>query len=86
MLARRAGQPPDLGCHAVSTARALKAEPKCARKKWPGGVWDKIWTKLKTARPPLWSMISHLLTVKEWTVSGQPGSGVFGLPEAVTRR
>jgi hypothetical protein len=70
MLARGAGQPPDLGCQAVSTARALKAETKRARKKWPGGVWDKIWTKLKTARPPLWSMISHLLTVKgmdgEW--------------------
>jgi hypothetical protein len=32
--------------------------------------------------PLLWSIIGHLVTVKEWTVTGQAGGGMLGFPQA----
>ena len=80
MFQRGPNQGPDLGCQAASKARALKEETKRAKKRWPGRVWDEIWDKLKTILPRIWSMISRLLAVKEWTVSGQAGD-LFGLAQ-----
>lgn len=80
MLQRGPGQGPDLGWQAASTAKALKEETRRERKKLPGRVWDRIWDELKRVLPRIWSMISHLLTVKEWTISGQAGT-VFGLAQ-----
>ena len=65
----------------MSKSQALKAETKLARKRWPDHAWDKIWDKLKTVLPRIWSMISHLLAVEEWKVSGQAGTGMFGLAQ-----
>jgi hypothetical protein len=81
ILRRGPNQGPDLGCQAASKAKVLKEETRRARKKWPGRVWDRIWDKLKTVLPRIWSMISSLLTVKEWTISGQAGSTLFGLAQ-----
>ena len=78
---RGANQGPDLGCQAMAKAKALQEETKRARKRWPGRVWDKIWDELKTVLPRIWSMISCLLTVKEWTVNGQAGMPMFGLAQ-----
>jgi hypothetical protein len=33
----------------------------------------------------LWSLISHLLTVKEWSVSGQAGTGILGFASATIK-
>lgn len=81
MERRGPDQGPELGFRVVSKTRALKEETKQARKRWPRRVWDKIWDKLKTLLPQIWSMISNLLTVKEWTVNGQAGTGLFGLAQ-----
>jgi hypothetical protein len=81
MLRRGPDQGPDLGSQAASRANALREETRRARKRWPGRVWDTIWEKLKTVLPRIWSMITDLLTVKEWTVSGKVGSDLFGLAQ-----
>ena len=39
---------------------------------------SRIWKSLKKVAPHLWSMISHLLAVKEWSVTGTVGTGILG--------
>lgn len=81
MLEAGRGQGPTLGCEAVSTAQAVTGEAKRERKRSPGHAWDRIWHILKTVLRRIWSMISHLLAVKEWKVSGRAGNGLFGLAQ-----
>jgi hypothetical protein len=47
-----------------------------------GTVFTSIKKALSKAWKRLWSLISHLTTVKEWSVSGQVGSGVLGFAQA----
>jgi hypothetical protein len=47
-----------------------------------GTVFTSIKKALSKAWKRLWSLISHLTTVKEWSVSGQAGTGVLGFAQA----
>jgi hypothetical protein len=44
--------------------------------------WANIRRKLERAAKKLWAMISHLLRVKEWSLTGTVGTGVLGFGEA----
>lgn len=82
MMERGRGQEPGLGFQATARTTVIREETRRARKKWPARAWDTIWDELKIVLNRIWSMISHLLTVKEWTVNGQVGGGVLGLAQA----
>jgi hypothetical protein len=45
-------------------------------------VFKTIKKALSGAWKRLWSLISHLLTIKEWSVSGQAGTGLLGFASA----
>jgi hypothetical protein len=47
-----------------------------------GTVFSSIKKALTKAWKRLWSLISHLTTVKEWSVSGQAGTGILGFAQA----
>ena len=82
MLRKGAGQPPDLVPAALASDAVLRNEADSARKNFGGRVWDKVWAEVKVISVRLWSMIAHLVKVKEWTVQGQAGGGIFGLASA----
>jgi hypothetical protein len=50
-------------------------------KRWPGRYWDTLWGTLKKVVPRVRSMVSHLVKVKQRTVSGQVGIGLLGLTQ-----
>jgi hypothetical protein len=78
MLTRGGNQEPDLGFAAVAQA-AARSEAKSARKRWRHPAWETVRDALETILPRLWSMIGHLLKVKDWTVQGQVGMPALGL-------
>jgi len=82
MLERGPGQDPDLAFSVHAQSASLKGGTKYARKRWPGRAWDTIWHTLKRILPLVWSFISHLVRVREWSVSGQVGTGLVGLLQA----
>ena len=57
----------------------MSGETKFVNKLWPDRLWDTIWVILKRVLPRLSNMISHLVKVKEWMVSGQVGTPPFKL-------
>jgi hypothetical protein len=81
-------QPPDLAFSAVAQFFALKSAVDNAPslKNIPAGIppvsWD--WTKsaVERAWTRLWSLISHLTRVKEWSVSGSIGTGLSDMAQA----
>jgi hypothetical protein len=80
---RRLNQEPDLAFSATAQMTAVMSEVGYAKKQFPvTRMWKKIWATLKTAAPRLWSLISHLVKVKEWSVIGEVGTGVLGLAKA----
>jgi len=82
MLRKGANQEPGIGFSAVAHAASAKSGTKYARKRWPGHLWDAAWDALRRMFPLLWSIIGHLVKVKEWTVGGQVGTGLLGLAQA----
>ena len=83
LAARGPNQQPDLAFSATTQMTALQSDVKYARKRFSAvSTWTKIWENLKRVVPRLWSLISHLVKVKEWSVTGQVGTGVFGFAQA----
>lgn len=82
MLRKGAGQDPGPGFSAAAHAASARGGTKYARKRWPGRLWDAAWDALRRMFPLLWSIIGHLVKVKEWTVGGQVGTGWFGFAQA----
>ena len=82
MLSKGAEQDPGTGFAAAAQAASARSETKYARKRWPGRWWDAVWEALKRLPSLLWSIIAHLVKVKEWTVSGQLRIPVLDLSQA----
>lgn len=83
LVAQGADQEPGLAFSSIAQATAIKTKLKHASKQFSGKtIWNAAKTALKNAVPKLWSLISHLVKVKEWSVTGQVGTGVFGFAQA----
>jgi hypothetical protein len=75
-------QEPGLALAAAAEMSAAASDSKRARKRFPNKVWQEIMDLLESAFPKLWSLISHLVKVKEWSVTGKVGTGPLGMLEA----
>jgi hypothetical protein len=62
-------------------AEAIRADAEMAHSRW-GAARTRVWEAVKRMLPRLWALISQLLHVKEWTVSGQLKSDPFGFASA----
>jgi hypothetical protein len=83
LVARGLDQKPDLAFSVVAQMAAVETEVKDARERLPTtGTWMRVWAILKRVSLRLWSLISHLVKVKEWSVTGEVGTGVLGLAKA----
>jgi hypothetical protein len=82
LLAAGPGQDPGPGFAVTQLASAARLEVKSGRRQFPGVRWDAAWDWMKRLYRRLWSMLSHLLHVKEWSVTGQVGTGPLGLASA----
>lgn len=83
LVARGPDQAPDLAFSATAQMTALRSDVRRARKRYSGNsAWKRIWEMLKELPQRLLSLISHLVKVKEWSVTGQVGTGVLGLAQA----
>ena len=71
-----------LAVAATATAAMVRDEAKSARRGRSGPIWDAIWQGVKTISRRLWSMIGHLVHVKEWSVQGQVCGSLLGLASA----
>ena len=79
-----ANQGPSLGYAASMQATVIETEIPDAAEQQPDSAWEKIKEQFKRVLARLWGMISKLLTVKEWALSGKvraPGP-LLGLAEA----
>lgn len=87
------GQPPDLAFSAYAQFSALESAvdnaPTYDESRLPFLVKESItktwaWIKaaLKRGWKRLWSLISHLTRVKEWSVGGTASTGVLGMAQA----
>jgi hypothetical protein len=81
LLRNGTNQSPGLGYATSQEAMVLDSGTEDAGKRWPSAAWEKIKAAIKKALPWLWGMISKLVTIKEWTLTGTVG-GIPGLPEA----
>jgi hypothetical protein len=83
LVAQGPDQAPDLAFSATAQMTALRSDIRRARKRFSANsAWKKIWDMLKDLPKRLLSMISHLVKVKEWSLTGQVGTGVLGLAQA----
>jgi hypothetical protein len=83
LVAQGSNQEPDLAFSATAQMTVVRSDLRYARKRFSAtSAWTKIWETLTRVAPRLWSLISHLVKVKEWSVTGQVGTGVFGLAQA----
>jgi hypothetical protein len=82
LLSKGRDQDPGVGFSAATRATALDGETKDAEEQWPQSIWKEIRKTLRRLLPRVWSMISHLLQVKEWSLEGQVGAGVIGWAQA----
>ncbi len=82
LLAAGTGQDPGTAFSAQQQVAALSEDVKSGRKRWHSPHWDAAWDWVRKLSKRLWSMLSHLLRVKEWTVTGQVGTGPWGLAGA----
>jgi hypothetical protein len=81
LLRRGTGQDPGLGLASTATVGAAKSEAGAAHTKFRKKVYETVRDAFAKILHRLWSMIGHLVTVKEWTVQGQAGD-MFGLVSA----
>ena len=84
LLSNGTNQGPGLGYAASTQATVIDTETADAAQRWPSSAWEKIKAEVKRVLARLWSMISKLLTVKEWALSGKVGTPgpLLGLAEA----
>jgi hypothetical protein len=75
------GQGPSAAVAVAAHVEAIRADAETAHNRWKAG-WTRVWEAVKRMLPQLWVLISGLLHVKEWTVSGQLKSDSFGLASA----
>lgn len=89
------GQPPDLAFSAVAQFSALKSTvddaPEPEHDEFSPSIprvsesiiqtWAWIKDALKRGEPLLWSLISHLARVKEWSLNGTIGTGLPGMAQ-----
>jgi len=66
---------------AVATQATVMQSEFTTASKW-GAAWQKVREAFERALPSLWNLISRLVRVKEWTVTGQLKSDPFGLAQA----
>jgi hypothetical protein len=77
------GQEPALAAAAAAQQAAVTSDVKAARKRFRAtAAWTRIWEALKKVAPHLWTLITKLTRVKEWSVTGQLGSNVLGFGSA----
>ncbi len=85
------GQPPGLALSAVAQLAALQNDVVAAAEDGFGPVADaspgsEVWTSiehaLERAGKRLWSLISHLVPVREWTWTQQTATGLLGNNQA----
>jgi hypothetical protein len=79
------GQPPDGAFRLAAGHAALVDDVKNAQAEAEDkeeGIWEKIRKWLTTAGEKLWAMISRLVKVKEWSLTGTVGTGVLGFTQA----
>jgi uncharacterized phage infection (PIP) family protein YhgE len=80
---RGLSQEPDLAFSVTAQMTAVMSDLRYAKTQFSATrMWKKIWATLKRAAPRLWSLISHLVKVKEWSVTAAVGTGVLGLANA----
>ena len=84
LLRNRTNQGPGLSYAASTQAAVIDTETADAAERWPNSAWEKIKAAVKRVSARLWSMISKLVTVKEWALSGKVGTPgpLVGLFEA----
>lgn len=77
-------QGPGVAYAAQQQATVIDTETTDASQRWPSSAWEKIKAEVKKVLARLWSVISKLVTVKEWTLTGKVGTPglLFGLAEA----
>ena len=83
LVKRGLDQAPDLAFSATAQMTVLRTDVRRARKRFSANsAWKRIWDLLKGLPQRLLSLISHLVKVKEWSVTGQVGTGMLGLAQA----
>jgi hypothetical protein len=85
LLLAGAGQAPDRAFQVVAGQAAFADDIEDAEATAPDGehtIWARIRHWLGRAGRKLWAMISRLVKVKEWSLTGTVGTGVLGLAEA----
>jgi hypothetical protein len=79
------GQPPDGSFRLVTGHSTLvddAGDAETAAQDKDKSLWQQIRDWLKKAGRKLWDMISRLLKVKEWSITGTAGTGLLGLAQA----
>jgi hypothetical protein len=80
------GQDPALPTAVAAQQAALVSDVRDARRCFGENVaWQRIWRVLKKVAPHLWALITRVARIKEWSVTGQLGTGVLGLPPRASR-
>jgi hypothetical protein len=74
LVSNGTNQDPGLSYATSQQAMVIEAETADHSRQWPGSAWEKIKRVLARALKRLWSMISKLVRVKEWTLSGKIGT------------
>ena len=84
-------QPPGLAFSAIAQLSALENDISVVatatvpsdrfRADDDAGIPEMITGTLRRIRTRLWSLISHLARIKEWSLGGQPGAGAPGLAQ-----
>jgi hypothetical protein len=83
MAGRGAGQDPDLASAAAAQSAALVSDVRDARRRFrANAAWKRLWDAVKRVAPQLWALITRLVRVKEWSVTGQLGAGALGFASA----
>jgi hypothetical protein len=78
-------QAPDVAFRAMTGHEALTDGVQAVQAAAPGkepSLWGSVQEWLGEAGKKLWAMISRLVKVKEWTITGTVGTGVFGFTGA----
>jgi hypothetical protein len=84
LLRNGTNQGPGLAYAASTQATVIDTEVADEAERNPSSLWEKIKAEVRRVLARLWSMISKLLTVKEWALSGKVGTPgpLLGLAEA----
>jgi hypothetical protein len=69
MVRKGVRQDPGAAAAAATTASVVQSEVSSAQRLF-GGAWNKISEALKKVLNCLWALISQLVRVKEWTLTG----------------